>query len=366
MNIKFSFDEKNVQVGFENQFAIKDLTEKSLVKILMLKGEKGDTTSAEWGTITGNISSQTDLKNALDNKANLSDIPDVSSFITKDVNNLSNYTKTSDLSTVATSGSYTDLSDKPSIPTATSDLVNDSGFIDNTVNNLTNYTPTSNLSTVATSGSYSDLSNTPTIPDELSDLSDDATHRLVTDTEKATWNGKSDFSGSYNDLTDTPTIPSISDSYSTSTSNGYSSNYVNTQIGNLSNLQTTETSNIVGAINSLMPVSLFDAPAGSLTVTLNDSASNYNMLYIETIGLQYTTILKTEAFIVNNPNNKTISKTYGFYNSINNQIYIVTPIFTINGTSITISNNQAGTVGANNAYLGSNDTIGITKVLGYK
>ena len=28
------------------------------------------------------------------------------------------------------------------------------------------------------------------IPDELSDLSDDSTHRLVTDTEKATWNGK--------------------------------------------------------------------------------------------------------------------------------------------------------------------------------
>lgn len=30
------------------------------------------------------------------------------------------------------------------------------------------------------------------IPDELSDLSDDSTHRLVTDTEKSTWNGKQD------------------------------------------------------------------------------------------------------------------------------------------------------------------------------
>ena len=45
------------------------------------------------------------------------------------------------------------------------------------------------------------------IPDELADLEDDSTHRLVTDTEKSTWNGKSDFSGSYNDLTDKPTIP---------------------------------------------------------------------------------------------------------------------------------------------------------------
>lgn len=50
----------------------------------------------------------------------------------------------------------------------------------------------SDLSTVATSGSYADLSNTPTIPDELSDLLDDSTHRLVTDTEKSTWNDKQD------------------------------------------------------------------------------------------------------------------------------------------------------------------------------
>jgi hypothetical protein len=47
------------------------------------------------------------------------------------------------------------------------------------------------LATVATSGSYNDLSNKPTIPDELADLSDDSTHRVVTDTEKSTWSGKS-------------------------------------------------------------------------------------------------------------------------------------------------------------------------------
>ena len=49
------------------------------------------------------------------------------------------------------------------------------------------------------------------LPDDtvLADLATDATHRTVTDTEKATWNAKSDFSGSYNDLTNKPTIPSI-------------------------------------------------------------------------------------------------------------------------------------------------------------
>ena len=70
-----------------------------------------------------------------------SDIPDVSNFITKDVNNLTYYTKTSDLSAVATSGAYSDLSGTP------------------------------NLSTVATTGDYDDLLNKPTIPVVPTDIS---------------------------------------------------------------------------------------------------------------------------------------------------------------------------------------------------
>lgn len=51
--------------------------------------------------------------------------------------------------------------------------------------------------------------NETDIPSALSELTDDATHRVVTDTEKASWNAKSEFSGSYNDLEDKPSIPSI-------------------------------------------------------------------------------------------------------------------------------------------------------------
>jgi len=57
------------------------------------------------------------------------------------------------------------------VPTNTSDLTNDSGFIDNTVNNLTNYTKSSDMANVATSGSYNDLGDKPTIPPEMVILS---------------------------------------------------------------------------------------------------------------------------------------------------------------------------------------------------
>lgn len=51
------------------------------------------------------------------------------------------------------------------VPTKTSDITNDSGYITKSVDDLTNYTKTSDLASVATSGSYNDLSNTPTIGD---------------------------------------------------------------------------------------------------------------------------------------------------------------------------------------------------------
>lgn len=133
----------------------------------------------------------------------------------------------SDLSTVATSGSYNDLANKPTIPTRTSDLTNDgegdgefltsadiSGkqdkanivtafnsvtsdgkypseklvktSLDNKVDKVTGKGLSTNdydtaaktkvdaLKTVATTGSYSDLSDKPTIPSKISDLTNDS------------------------------------------------------------------------------------------------------------------------------------------------------------------------------------------------
>ena len=53
------------------------------------------------------------------------------------------------------------------------------------------------------------LPDTTEIPKKLSDLQGDAEHRTVTDTEKQSWNNKSDFSGNYEDLTGKPTIPAV-------------------------------------------------------------------------------------------------------------------------------------------------------------
>ena len=106
---------------------------------------------------------------------------DLSDYYTKTESD-NRYVQPGDLAAVATSGSYNDLSNKPTIPAA---QVNSDWTATSGVAKILNK-PT--LATVATSGSYNDLSNKPTIPDELADLSDDSTHRLVTDTEKSTWN----------------------------------------------------------------------------------------------------------------------------------------------------------------------------------
>ena len=183
-------------------------------------------------------------KEELDEYAKKSEIPDVSDFITKDVNNLTYYTKTSDLASVALtgdyddllnkpelfSGDYNDLTNKPTIPTKTSELNNDSGFITKSVNDLTNYTLTSSLSTVATSGSYNDLSNKPTIPDVSNfitkDVNDLTYYTLSSNLSSVAT------SGSYNDLSNKPTIPPTMTilSYGISTWNDFINAYTSNSV----------------------------------------------------------------------------------------------------------------------------------------
>jgi hypothetical protein len=105
------------------------------------------------------------------------------------------------------------------IPTAVSQLTNDSGFITNAVNNLQNYTLTSDLATVATSGSYNDLSNKPTIPAAQVNSDWNANSGVAQILNKPTLATVAT-SGSYNDLSNKPTIPTVNNPTITITQGG--------------------------------------------------------------------------------------------------------------------------------------------------
>lgn len=95
-------------------------------------------------------------------------------------------------------------SNKSLIDAITTNKVSVSDIIDNLTTNSTKKPLSAAQGVVLKS-----LIDSIVIPTKLSELAADASHRLVTDTEKQTWNSKSDFSGSYNDLSDKPTIPSV-------------------------------------------------------------------------------------------------------------------------------------------------------------
>ena len=86
----------------------------------------------------------------------------------------------------------------------------------------------------STTATMSQNAITSAIPTALSQLSEDTTHRVVTDTEKATWNAKSNFDGDYNSLTNKPTIPTKT-SQLTNDSNFATTSQIPTKTSQLTN-----------------------------------------------------------------------------------------------------------------------------------
>ena len=126
----------------EKYLEVKDYIDNNMVTI--------DTQDLHYYTLTSNLSNVA-LSGDYDDLTNKPTIPDVTNFITKDVNDLTYYTLTSNLSTVATTGDYDDLLNKPTIPTIPTNISafnNDSGYITNTVDDLTNYTSTTSLTSL--------------------------------------------------------------------------------------------------------------------------------------------------------------------------------------------------------------------------
>lgn len=146
-------------------------------------------------------------------------------------------------------------------------------------------------------GSYALASDIPT---NLSELTDDTTHRLVTDTEKITWNNKSDFSGSYNDLTNKPTL--FSGDYDDLTNKPS----IPTKISDLTDdsnfLESTDLKTING--NSLVG-------SGDITISSGEKPLMY---YLET-DLTSTSDWGTNNVLSNNDLNKLSSIINDVYNN---------------------------------------------------
>lgn len=157
------------------------------------------------------------------------------------------------------------------IPEKTSDLTNDGSdgehpFITNEVDDLVNYTNNDNLPNIDNLTNYT----------KTEDLSTVAT------------------TGDYDDLLNKPTIPSTSNEYGTSTTNGYSQNYINNNYVNKSNGYVKE--DLTFYANDFKCRNLFNYDTCQLASYINDSGvivtgSNPNILseYIEvTPNTKYT------------------------------------------------------------------------------
>lgn len=153
-------------------------------------------------------------------------------------------------------------------------------------------------------------------------IEDGVTNKVVTQSEKTTWNNKSDFSGSYNDLTDKPHIPNdqIQSDWNQSDS---------TQVDYIKNKPTN--------------VSSFNNDAGYLTE--HQSLSNY---YTKS---ETDDLLDDKADI----SDLATVATTGSYNDLSNKPTIPT----VNNSTITIQKNGS-TVNSFTLNQSSNKTINIT------
>ena len=199
--------------------------------------------------------------NDLNNKPTIPSISGLASeeFVTTKINeakldgvkvDLTPYAKTADLSTVAKSGDYNDLNNKPTIPSI-SGLASEA-FVKNAINeaklngsgsniDLSIYAKTADLSTVAKSGSYIDLTDKPYIPPDP-DLTPYAKTAELSNVAKT---------GSYNDLKDKPNIPNIPALSTVATSGNYN---------DLTNKPTILTEDqVISIVNSQLSTVLNDA-----------------------------------------------------------------------------------------------------------
>lgn len=99
-------------------------------------------------------------------------------------------------------------------------------------------------------------------------------------------------------------------------------------------------------------------------VNLNEQASKFNSFIVEINGNKYPENIKKKTFLMKNSNENCCFESLTWYNFSNKQIYVASPIFTLEDKVIKISNNIAGTVGASTSYQAEPNVVKITNVWG--
>ena len=152
-------------------------------------------------------------------------------------------------------------------------------------------------------------------------------------------------------------IPTIQNNIST----------INTNIGDLTNLQTPSTDNLVNAINSNLPVILYsneENPVSTGTITLNDNIENYKKIDITFLNSDN----ETAGITIYNPSNKKICLKSTHAGST--QYYYVDyfSYITLIGTTGTFSDGRTLVISSNKTIFNivSNSTQRITSIIGYK
>lgn len=160
--------------------------------------------AAVWGSITGDLDDQTDLKNALDAKQDV-----ISNLATIESGAAAGATavQPGDLATVATSGQYSDLTGTPSLATVAT-----TGDYDDLLNKPTIPAAQVNSDWNANSG-VAQILNKPTIPAAPGTLQTDLATAQSTSASEALSGAvklhKISKTGDYGDLLNKPTIPTV-------------------------------------------------------------------------------------------------------------------------------------------------------------
>lgn len=137
---------------------------------------------------------------------------------------------------------------------------------------------------------------------------------------------------------------------------------LNTNIGDLSNLETEDKSSLVNAINEFVPIILYSNETGTNgNINLNDDASNYSYLEIyynrNNLGFAST---KIDTNFMNN-----VSLFTSYYDQAVLRFYVSN--ISINGNLITRNYSRTLNVNSDLSLLSVSDTyFYINKVIGYK